>query len=38
MFTKICGAILEIIAQVQHGTFCGLERLKKDLWIFNLDF
>ena len=32
MFLKICSAILEIFAQVQHGTFCGVERLKKDFW------
>ena len=33
MFLKICNAILEIFAQVQHGTFCGVERLKNDFWI-----
>ena len=26
--------VLEIFAQVQPGTFCGVERLKKELWIF----
>ena len=30
MFTSICCAVLGIFAQVQHGTFCGVERLKKD--------
>ena len=32
MFLKICSAILEIIVQLQHGTFCDLERLKKDFF------
>ena len=27
MFLKICNAILEIFAQVQHGTFCGFGKV-----------
>ena len=30
MFLKICSAILGINVQLQHGTFCDLEVLKKD--------
>ena len=37
MFLKICSAILEIIVQLQHGTFCDLERLKKDFGIWQIE-